>query len=164
MPAFSPWSMDQAQVIVERHRGTRGALLPILHALQETFGYIDEAAIPLLANALNLSRAEVHGVVSFYQDFRREKPGHYILKVCRAEACQALGGRALVDHLRDHLKVDFGQTTADGVFTLEEVFCLGNCGLGPSVMIDDTLYGRVDSARFDALVADQRRTLPGDVA
>ncbi len=164
MPTVSPWSMDQAETIVDRHSGTRGALLPILHALQETFGYIDDAAIPLMARKLNLSRAEVHGVVSFYQDFRRTRPGHYILKVCRAEACQALGGRALVDHLRDHLKVDFGQTTADGAFTLEEVFCLGNCGLGPSIMIDDTLHGRVDGARFDALVADRRRALPGEVA
>lgn len=164
MPSFSPWSADRAQAIIDQHRGKRGALLPILHALQEVFGYIDEAAVPLLAQALNLSRAEVHGVITFYHDFRRARPGHHVLKVCRAEACQALGGRALIDHLRSHLQVDFGETTADGTFTLEEVFCLGNCGLGPSLMVDGTLHGRVDAGRLDALLADHRRALPGEVA
>lgn len=164
MSQYSPWSEDRASTIIDRHRGHRGALLPILHELQECFGCIDEAAVPLLARELNLSRAEVHGVVTFYHDFRRTRPGHHVLKVCRAEACQSLGGRALIEHVRDHLKVDFGGTSADGAFTLEQVFCLGNCGLGPSVMIDGDLYGRVDPARFEALVADRRRALPGEVA
>lgn len=164
MSDCSPWSEDGALSIIDRFRGQRGALLPILHALQESFGCVPEAAIPLLARELNLSRAEVHGVVTFYHDFRRQRPGRHVLKVCRAEACQALGGRALIDHIQSHLSVDFGGTTADGVFTLEQVFCLGNCGLGPSLMIDGDLYGRVEKDRFDALVAERRRALPGEVA
>lgn len=164
MTSRSPWSADRALVIIERYRNLRGALLPILHALQEEFGCIDEPAIPLIARELNLSRAEVHGVVSFYHEFRRVRPGHHLLKVCRAEACQALGGRALIEHIRSHLMVDFGGTTADGAFSLEPVYCLGNCGLGPAIMIDEELFGRVDAARFDALAADYRAALPGEVA
>jgi len=164
MPSCSPWSAEQALAIIDRYRGLRGALLPTLHALQEEFGCIDEAAIPLLAQELNLSRADVHGVVSFYHDFRRTRPGRHVLKVCRSEACQALGGDALIAHIKDHLQVEFGETTADGAFTLEQVFCLGNCGLSPALMIDDDLYGRVDAARFDGLVAARRAALPGEAA
>lgn len=157
-------SAERALAIIERHRGLRGALLPILHAFQEEFGCIDDAAIPLLARELNLSRAEVTGVVSFYHDFRRTRPGRYILKICRAEACQALGGDALIEHAKSHLAVDVGGTTDDGAFTLEQVFCLGNCALSPAMMIDDTLYGRVDPARFDALVAERRKSASGEAA
>jgi formate dehydrogenase subunit gamma len=134
--------------IVEDNRHLRGALLPILHALQEEFGYIDEQAIPLLATELNLSRADVQ--------FRREKPGRHIIKVCRAEACQSMGANALVDHIRKRLQVDFHGTTADGAFTLEPVFCLGNCALSPAVMIDENLHGRVSPDRFDDLAAETR--------
>lgn len=153
MNASHPWSAERAKTIVSDNRHLRGALLPILHALQEEFGYIDEQAIPLLASELNLSRADVHGVVSFYHEFRREKPGRHVIKVCRAEACQAMGANALVDHIKSKLQVDFHGTTADGAFTLEQVFCLGNCALSPAVMIDEQLHGRVSPARFDALAA-----------
>ncbi len=153
MNASHPWSAERAKTIVSDNRHLRGALLPILHALQEEFGYIDEQAIPLLATELNLSRADVHGVVSFYHEFRREKPGRHVIKVCRAEACQAMGANALVDHIKSKLQVDFHGTTADGAFTLEPVFCLGNCALSPAVMIDEHLHGRVSTARFDALAA-----------
>lgn len=153
MNASHPWSAERAKTIVSDNRHLRGALLPILHALQEEFGYIDEQAIPLLASELNLSRADVHGVVSFYHEFRREKPGRHVIKVCRAEACQAMGANALVDHIKSKLQVDVHGTTADGAFTLEQVFCLGNCALSPAVMIDEQLHGRVSPARFDALAA-----------
>ncbi|MCG5243651.1 formate dehydrogenase subunit gamma [Azospirillum doebereinerae] len=154
MNPCQPWSVERARTIVADNRHLRGALLPILHALQEEFGYIDEQAIPLLAGELNLSRADVHGVVSFYHEFRREKPGRHVIKVCRAEACQAMGANALVDHIKAKLQVDFHGTTADGAFTLEQVFCLGNCALSPAVMVDEHLYGRVSPARFDAIAAE----------
>ncbi|MBP2302880.1 formate dehydrogenase subunit gamma [Azospirillum picis] len=156
MNALQPWSAERAMTIVADNRHLRGALLPILHALQEEFGYIDEEAIPLLAAELNLSRADVYGVVSFYHEFRREKPGRHIIKVCRAEACQSMGANALVDHIKKQLQVDFHGTTADGSFTLEQVFCLGNCALSPAVMIDEQLHGRVTPERFDALAAEAR--------
>lgn len=156
MSVSQPWSAERALSIVAEHAHQRGALLPILHALQETFGCIDEEAIPLLAGALNLSRADVHGVVSFYHDFRRTRPGRHTVKICRAEACQAMGADALLDHVRRRLTVDLHGTTADGVFTVEPVFCLGNCALSPAVMIDGTLHGRVGPDRFDALTAELR--------
>ena len=158
MTASQPWSAERAMTIVADNRHLRGALLPILHALQEEFGYIDEQAIPLLASELNLSRADVHGVVTFYHEFRRERPGRHVIKVCRAEACQSMGANALVDHIKKRLQVDFHHTTADGAFTLEQVFCLGNCALSPAVMIDGNLYGRVSTARFDALAAQTAGT------
>ncbi|WP_035690736.1 formate dehydrogenase subunit gamma [Azospirillum halopraeferens] len=142
---------ERARTIVDEHRHLRGALLPILHALQEEFGCIDDAAIPLLARELNLSRADVHGVVSFYHEFRRTRPGRHVIKVCRAEACQSMGCDSLVEHAKRRLAIDVHGTTADDAFTLEPVFCLGNCALAPAVMIDDRLYGRVDPRRFDAL-------------
>lgn len=156
MSVSQPWSAERALSIVAEHAQQRGALLPILHALQDTFGCIDEEAIPLLAGALNLSRADVHGVVSFYHDFRRTRPGRHTVKICRAEACQAMGADALLDHVRRRLTVDPHGTTADGVFTVEPVFCLGNCALSPAVMIDGTLHGRVGPERFDALTAELR--------
>ena len=157
MHARSPWNPDRAASIIDAHRRLRGNLLPILHALQEEFGCIDEEAVPLLARDLNLSRAEVHGVVSFYHEFRRTRPGRHTVKVCRAEACQSMDAEALIDHVRRRLKVDFGGTTADGAFTLESVFCLGNCALAPAVMVDETLHGRVDARRFDAILSAEAR-------
>lgn len=153
MNARSPWNAERAAAIVEANRHLRGNLLPILHALQEEFGCIDEDAVPLLASKLNLSRADVHGVVSFYHEFRRTRPGRHTIKVCRAEACQSMNADGLVDHIRRRLKVDFHETTADDAFTLEPVFCLGNCALAPAVMVDETLHGRVSPGRFDAIAA-----------
>jgi formate dehydrogenase subunit gamma len=133
-----------------------GALLPILHAVQETLGFVPKDSVPLIARELNLSVAEVHGVISFYHYFRQTRPGRHTVHLCRAEACQALGAQALEAHAKTKLKIDFHGTTADGVISLEPVYCLGNCALGPSVMIDEHLKGRVTPQRFDALVAQMR--------
>ena len=149
---FEVWQDARAQEIITAHAGTDGAMLPILHALQATFGLIPEAAIPLIAETLNLSRAEVHGVVTFYHDFRRSLPGRHVLKLCRAEACQATGGDALAAHARGRLGIEWGGTTADGRVTLDAVFCLGLCATAPSAMIDGRLGGRLNEARLDALI------------
>lgn len=155
MAGFAPWSEDRARAIIAEHRQLRGALLPILHALQEEFGCIEDEAIPLLAEELTLSRAEVHGVVSFYHDFRRTRPGRHVVKVCRAEACQSMGAEGLLAHATRRLSVEPGGTSADGVFTLEAVYCLGNCALSPAVLIDGRLHGRVTPERFDSLTSQE---------
>ncbi len=139
-----------------RLKDSPGALLPILHAIQDALAYVPGAAVPLIAQELNLSRAEVHGVLSFYHYFRTEKPGRRVLRICRAEACQSVGAAALEAHAKRRLGVDYHGTTADGAITLEAVYCLGNCALGPSVMIDDAIEGRVDARRFDEIVARAR--------
>lgn len=138
--------------IVDAHASRPGGLLPLLHDLQAALGHVPDAAVPIIAQALNLSRAEVHGVVTFYHFFRRRPPGKHVLYVCRAEACQAMGSRALEEHVKRSLGVDFHETTADGRFTLEPVYCLGNCATGPSIMIDEEVHGRATPARIDALV------------
>ena len=129
-----------------------GPLLPALHAVQAHFGFIPPEATALLASTFNLSRAEVHGVITFYDFFRREPPGQRIVRLCQAEACQAMGSEALAAHAKAQLGVDFHQTTADGRVSLEPVYCLGNCACAPAMMIDERLHGRVSAARFDALV------------
>ncbi|MGQ0615527.1 MAG: NAD(P)H-dependent oxidoreductase subunit E [Acidimicrobiia bacterium] len=144
---------DRVRAVVAAHRQERGPLLPVLHQLQAEMGYVDAAAIPLVADELNLSRAEVHGVVTFYRDFRSAPAGRASVRVCRGEACQAVGSEGLMAHARSRLGVAVGDTTADGSVTLGQVFCLGNCALGPSVLVDDVVVGRVDDARFDAVVA-----------
>lgn len=133
-----------------------GALLPILHGIQDALGCIPPEAVPEIARELNLSRAEVHGVVSFYHDFRASPQGRHLVRVCRAEACQAMGGAALEAHAKARLGVDFHDTSADG-FALEPVYCLGQCACSPAVMIDGEVYGRVTQARFDQLIAAARR-------
>jgi formate dehydrogenase subunit gamma len=135
-------------------KGEEGALLPILHEIQDRIGHVPRESIPVVAKALNLSRAEVHGVVTFYHHFRKEPAGRCVVQVCRAEACQALGSGALEAHAQRSLGVAFGETTADGAVSLEAVFCLGNCATGPSVMIGDDIHGRVTPERFDALVRE----------
>ena len=141
---------------VQAHRDTPGNLLPVLHAVQDRLGWVPPETIALIAFELNLSRAEVHGVLSFYHGFRSRQPGRHVLQLCRAEACQARGAAALETHAKKTLGVDFHATTADGAVTLEPVYCLGNCALGPSLMVDDKLCGRVSPARFDQLVGDMR--------
>lgn len=142
---------------VQAHRDQPGNLLPVLHAVQDALGYVPKEAIALLAHELNLSRAEVHGVVSFYHGYRTERPGRHVMHLCRAEACQSVGAAALEAHARRTLGVDFHGTTADGAVTLEPVYCLGNCALGPNLLIDgEKLCGRVTPARFDQLVGDMR--------
>jgi formate dehydrogenase subunit gamma len=130
-----------------------GALMPVLHAVQERIGYIPAGAVPAIARGLNLSRAEVHGVISFYHDFRTERPGRKIIRVCRAESCQAMGAAALAAHIRQRLGIDFGQTSRSGDFTLEPVYCLGNCACSPAIVVGDDLYGRVNPERFDEIVS-----------
>jgi formate dehydrogenase subunit gamma len=146
------WDAETGRGIVRALKHVEGALLPILHAIQDEFGYVDEAAVLIIADELNLSRAEVHGVMSFYHDFRKHAPGQHIVKICRAEACQSVGGRDSEAHARERLNADFHETSADGRYTLEPVYCLGNCACGPSAMIDGKLYGRVTPKRFDQLV------------
>jgi formate dehydrogenase subunit gamma len=126
--------------------------------VQAELGFIPAAAVPVLAEELNLSRAEVHGVVTFYHYFRHHAPGRQILRVCQAEACQSMGAEALTHHVKQRLGVDFHETTPDGEFTLEPVYCLGNCACSPAVMKDEELCGRVTPQRFDELLANWRRT------
>jgi formate dehydrogenase subunit gamma len=137
---------------IAHYRDVPGGLLPLLHALQEALGYIPAAAVPAIARGLQLSRAEVHGVISFYHDFRSEPAGKHILQICRAEACQAMGSRALEAHAKQRLGIDYGDTTADGTISLEPVYCLGNCACSPSVRLDDEIHARVDPARLDTLL------------
>lgn len=157
MSNLQAWDADRAQVRIEQLEHLPGALLPILHALQEEFGYVDEAAIRPVAEALNISHAEVHGVISFYHDFRHSPPGKHVLKMCRAEACQSMGCDKLIGHVENRLGVKLGETTEDGSFTVEQVFCLGLCAMSPAVMLDGKPYGRVTAQVADFLVDSARR-------
>lgn len=149
-------SADVINALIEQHRHQPGALLPLLHAIQDTLGYIPESCYSAISKALSLSVAEVHGVVTFYHHFRTHKPGRHIMQICRAESCQAMGSEALEAHAKQCLGVDYHQTTADGAITLEPVYCLGNCALSPSVMMDEEIYGRVSAAELDALIAEAK--------
>ena len=149
-----PWDAVEARRIMETYRGLDGALMPILHALQERFGYVDDAAVPDLAETLNLSRAEVHGVITFYHDFRRTAPTRHALHICRAEACQSVGGRALEAHAKAKLGVDFHHDTPDGRWSLGAIYCLGNCACGPSALIDGETVGRLTPEKLDALMRE----------
>jgi formate dehydrogenase subunit gamma len=155
--AYDPWDETRGAEIIAAHASQEGATLVILHALQDAFGYVPEAAIPMVAQALNLSRAEVHGVFTFYHDFRHKPAGRHVLKLCRAEACQATGGDALAARAEARLGVSIGNTTADDRVTLEPVYCLGLCATAPSAMLDGRIIGRLDEARLDALIAETQR-------
>jgi len=148
----SAQTAERVTEILDRHRGMEGALLPILHAIQEDFGHIPQDALPIIARDLNLSRAEVHGVMSFYHDFRENPAGNHVLKLCRAEACKAMGADDLAAHARRELGIDWHETTRDGKVTLEPVFCLGLCACGPAAMVDGQLVGRVDAAKLSQIV------------
>ena len=137
---------DRIAQILDAHQGLEGPLLPILHAIQAAFGYVPETAIPQIAKALQMTKAEVHGVVSFYHDFRSAPAGKHVLKLCRAEACQTVGADAVADRIKRALGIDWHETTADGRVTLEPVFCLGLCACGPAAMVDGRLVGRVDES------------------
>ena len=139
--------------LVDQHRELPGALLPLLHAIQGEMGYVPDSAVPVIAKSLNLSRAEVHGVISFYHDFKTHPVGLHTVQICRAEACQSMGSRSLEAHAKDSLGIEYHETTADGNITLEPVYCLGNCACSPSIRINDAVHARVDPDRFDALVA-----------
>lgn len=148
--------MAIANKILQKYKDTPGALLPVLHAVQNEVGYIPENIIGPIADGLNLSRAEVHGVVSFYHYFRTTPPGKHVIQLCRAEACQAMGGRKLEQHIKKYLSVDYHETTQDGLFSLEPVYCLGNCACTPSMLIDDEIHGRVTETEFDEIISGLR--------
>lgn len=156
--------MPHAQLVslhLQAFRDVPGGLLPLLHAIQRDIGYIPPNAINDIAQSMNLSRAEVHGVISFYEDFRIEPVGQHVLQICRAEACQSMGALALEAHAKQSLGIDYGQTTSDGHVTLQAVYCLGNCACSPTVRIDDEIHARVDAERLDELLAS---TLEGEGA
>jgi formate dehydrogenase subunit gamma len=157
MPAaFRDFQESDIVDIVRKLKDKDGALLPILHAIQDTFGYVPDEAIPAIARELKLTRAEVHGVVTFYHDFRSHAPGRHVLRVCQAESCQALGGVALTEYVRKRLGVDFHGTAADRSVTLEPVYCLGNCACSPAVMLDGEVYGRVTVDRFEEIMQEAK--------
>jgi formate dehydrogenase subunit gamma len=156
------WTPQAIQAEIDALKHKPGALLPILHAIQDRFGFVPEGAVPIIAESLGQTRAEVHGVISFYHHFRTSPPGRHVLQICRAEACQSVGARALEAHAKQRLGVDYHQTTADRDITLEAVYCLGNCACGPSIRVDDEIRGRITPEAFDDLV-DELRTQPLEV-
>ena len=145
---MSSWSEERAEEIIRAHVDMEGATLPILHALQEEFGFVPEGAVPMVADALNRTRAELHGIVTFYHDFRRELPGRHVLKLCRAEACQSMGGDALAARAQERLRLGWGETAPDGSVTLEPVYCLGLCACAPAALLDGRPVGRLDGKRL----------------
>lgn len=151
-PSLGATGIETLHAILAAHQGTEGALLPILHDVQAAFGHVPPEALPIIAQDQNISRAEAHGVMSFYHDFREEPAGRKVLKLCRAEACQAMGAEALADHAKARTGLDWHETSADGAITLEPVFCLGLCACGPAAMVDGKLLGRVDAAKLDAIL------------
>jgi len=154
---MAAWNETQAAEIIHRHAGREGALLPILHDLQMAFGCIPTTAVRLVADALNLTRAEVHGVVSFYHDFRDRPAGRHILKLCRAEACQSMGGEALAQTVLDRFGLDWGGTTPDGRITVEATYCLGLCACAPSAMLDGEPRARLTPASIDEIAREVDR-------
>lgn len=144
--------LDKIQGHIESHKNVPGALLPLLHAIQDDIGYVPEEIYPRISKALALSVAEVHGVVSFYHHFKTHPVGKHVLQVCRAESCQAMGSEQLEAAIKSHLGVDYHQTTADGEVTLLPVYCLGNCACSPAVMMDDEVYGRMNLTKVNALI------------
>lgn len=156
MTAPLPWDERHAADIIHRHLHLEGPTLPILHALQDAFGCVPDAAVPMIAEALNLSRAEIHGVVSFYHDFRAEPTGRHVVKICRAEACQALDSEKAATSLLERLGIGWGETTGDGTVTVEAVYCLGICACAPAALVDGDPVGRLDSARLAAAVEEVR--------
>jgi formate dehydrogenase subunit gamma len=152
MAIYLAWDKTRAAEIIAGAAKQDGATLPVLHALQAAFGFIHHEAVPMVASALNLTRAEIHGIVSFYHDFRDAPPGRHVLKLCRAEACQSMGAEGLAKMARDALRIDWHGTTTDGRVTLEPVYCLGLCACAPAAMVDDKVYGGLDRARLGALI------------
>lgn len=154
----SPWNRDHIRDIVRGSKERPGALLVVLHAVQDQLGYIPPESVPLIADELNLSRAEVHGVVSFYHYFRDTPPGRHTIHLCRAESCQAMNGGELEEHAKKRLRIDYHETTEDGAFTLEPVYCLGNCACSPALMVDQEIFGHVTPERFDEILEETRST------
>jgi formate dehydrogenase subunit gamma len=157
MPQLAQWDRERAREIVVAHAHLDGPAIPILHALQEEFGFIADEAVPLIASVLNLSRAEVHGVLTFYHDFRRQPAGRHVLKICRAEACQSMGAVQVADEALRREGLDWGGTTSDGALTIEPVYCLGLCACAPAALYDDEPVARVDRAKLETLSREARR-------
>ena len=151
-----PYDQSAVTALIAARVGMPGALLPILHAVQDLVGYIPSDVIPQIAEQLNLSRAEVHGVVTYYHHFRQQPVGRHVVQICRAEACQSRGSHALVLHAQAVLGCGFHETSADGEFTLEPAYCLGQCAVAPSMMVDEVVVGRASPAKFDRLIATRR--------
>lgn len=154
---MAAWSETQASAILRQHQGRQGALLPILHDVQAAFGHVPPEAVPFIARALNLSRAEVHGVVSFYHDFRHEPAGRHVLKLCRAEACQSMKGAEFADRVLRHFDLDWGGTTPDGRLTVEATYCLGLCACAPSAMLDGQPMARLTADSIDEIAQEVGR-------
>ncbi len=153
-PAASTFSDDDLHALVNAHARREGPLLPMLHDIQDRFGHIPETAHEPICNALNISRAELHGVISFYHDFRKAPAGRHVLKVCRAESCQSVGANAVADAVLARLGLEWHGTTANGAVTIEPVYCLGLCACAPAAMMDDRVIGRVDAAKLDRILAE----------
>jgi formate dehydrogenase subunit gamma len=155
----SPGQNARIDAHIAAYQATPGGLMPLLHAIQDDLGYIPSASYKNIATALNLSVAEVHGVVSFYHHFRTQPSGKHVLQICRAESCQAMGSAQLEAYAKTTLGVDYHQTTSDGAITLEPVYCLGNCACSPSALLDEQVFGRVNASRLDEIIAEARGEL-----
>ncbi len=153
-----PNTTQAVQEVIAALKDKPGALLPILHGIQAALGYIPADSVPVIAKALNLSRAEVHGVVSFYHYFRDTPPGKHTIYLCRAESCQAMGSAELEVHAKHKLGIDFHETTENGQFSLEPVYCLGNCACSPAMQIDEAIYGRVSASTFDDIINELEKS------
>lgn len=147
---------SRTSAVISEYKGLEGPLLPILHGVQEEFGYVPGEALPVIAEALNISNAEVHGVVTFYHDYRNHPAGRHVLKICRAEACQSMGGDAMAARVQQLLGIGFHETTADGSVTLEPIYCLGLCACAPAAMLDGEVIGRLNEDRLEEIVAEVR--------
>ncbi len=145
--------LQQITTIIKKHQILPGAMLPILHAIQNEMSFIPSNALTLIAKALNVSRAEVHGVISFYHHFRTEEPGAHVIEICRGESCQAMGSRALEENIKQSLSIDYHQTSKDRQYTLEPVYCLGNCACSPAIRIGDDIHGELDQQKFEKILA-----------
>ena len=156
MQPVKSWDVTTVQDVIKACKSMPGAMLPILHGIQDAVGYIPSDAVAMIADGLNVSRAEVHGVITYYHHFRQEPAGKRLVQICRAEACQARGADALVAHAKAALGCDFHQTTADGEVTLEPAYCLGQCAVGPNMTIGDELHARITPEKFDALINAKR--------
>lgn len=152
----------KVNALIAQHQHMPGALIPLLHAIQDNIGYVPESTYSQIAKALSLSVAEVHGVVTFYHHFRTHKPGRHVMQICRAESCQSMGSEALEAYAKKCLDVDYHQTTTDGAITLEPVYCLGNCALSPALMLDDEVHGRVSATDLEALILEARASKATD--
>ena len=149
--------LDLIKAIVVRRKAEPGAMLPILHEIQDAMGFVPAGVVPVIAEALNVSRAEVHGVITYYHHFRQQPPARHVLKLCQAEACQSVGSAALAEHAKAKLGCNFHEQSQDGMFALEPVYCLGHCACGPSLMVNDAdVHARMTTEKFDALLQELR--------